>query len=133
MPCMKVSDLATRAGTTAKTIRFYEAEGVLPAAPRTENGYREYGDDDLCRLRLVVTLRSLGIDLTESGRLAELCATGHCDVMAGDLSQRITDRRREIHATISELRHLERELTRVERSIAAGAQTGDYQITNCCD
>lgn len=27
---MRVSELAERVGTTAKTIRFYEAEGVLP-------------------------------------------------------------------------------------------------------
>ena len=130
---MKVSVLAERAGTTAKAVRFYEAEGVLPAPTRAVNGYREYTEDDLCRLRLIVTLRSLGIVLSESGRLAELCSTGRCDAMAVDLTQRLADRRREIRATITELRHLDRELTRLETSLAIGAQTGTYQISSCAD
>src|SRR3954453_15171299 len=116
---MKVSELAERAGTTAKTIRFYEAEGVLPAAPRAENGYRDYTDDDLCRTRLVVALRSLGLELTESGRLAALCATGQCDVMYDDLAVRVTERRASIAKTIAELQHLDQELDRLEANLAA--------------
>ena len=70
---MNISELAAKTGVTAKAIRFYEAAGVLPTPRRAANGYREYTDDDLCRLRLVVTLRSIGIALAESGRLATLC------------------------------------------------------------
>jgi DNA-binding transcriptional MerR regulator len=44
---MKVSELAEKAGTTATTIRFYEAEGILPAPPRQPNGYRTYDATDL--------------------------------------------------------------------------------------
>jgi DNA-binding transcriptional MerR regulator len=58
-----ISELAAKTGITTKAIRFYEAEGVLPTPKRAANGYREYTDDDLCRLRLVVTLRSIGSDL----------------------------------------------------------------------
>jgi MerR family transcriptional regulator, copper efflux regulator len=50
---MKVSELARRAGTTAKAIRFYEAEGVLPVSPRAPNGYRQYDASDLCRTRVL--------------------------------------------------------------------------------
>lgn len=117
---MQVSELAERAGTSPKTIRFYEAEGVLPAPPRRANGYREYGEQDLCRTRLIVTLRGLGLDLTESGRLAELCATGRCDEMADDLAVRIAERRQAVAVAMAELAHLDAELAAIATSLANG-------------
>jgi DNA-binding transcriptional MerR regulator len=45
-------------------IGIAERRGVLSAAARRDNGYREHTDDDLCQLRLVVSLRSLGLDVT---------------------------------------------------------------------
>lgn len=117
---MKVSELAERTGTTAKTIRFYEAGGILPAAPRRPNGYRDYTDEDVCRVRVLVALRGLGLDLGECGRLAELCSTGRCDEMAGDLDVRIAERRRAVAAAMAELEHLDGELARIERALAAG-------------
>jgi DNA-binding transcriptional MerR regulator len=41
-------------------IGIAERRGVSSVAARRDNGYREYTDDDLCQLRLVVSLRSLG-------------------------------------------------------------------------
>ncbi|HET6381120.1 MAG TPA: MerR family transcriptional regulator [candidate division Zixibacteria bacterium] len=117
---MKVSELARLAGTTPKTIRFYEAEGILPAPPRRQNGYRDYDDVDACRARLVVALRGLGIELSEAGRLAELCATGACDAMSGDLVGLVAERRRAIAAAMEELAHLDTELASVQRMLANG-------------
>ena len=118
---MKVSELADRAGTRPKTIRFYEAEGVLPSPPRRANGYRDYGEQDLCRTRLVVTLRGLGLELTESGRLAELCATGRCDEMAGDLAVRVAERRQAVAVAMVELAHLDAELAVIAETLSTGA------------
>lgn len=118
---MRVSELADRAGTTAKTIRFYEAEGILPAPARRDNGYRVYNDDDLCRLRLVLSLRGLGIELNECGRLASLCEDGRCHEMAGDLAQRIVERRAAVAAAQAELAHLDAELAALGQAIATGA------------
>ena len=57
---MNVSDIAREVGIAPWAVRFYERRGILPAAHRRGNGYREYTADDLCRLRVVVSLRSLG-------------------------------------------------------------------------
>lgn len=48
---MNVSEVARRAGIAPTAVRFYERRGVLPAAARRDNGYREYTDDDLCQPR----------------------------------------------------------------------------------
>lgn len=118
---MKVSELARRAGVAASAVRFYEAEGILPLPPRTPAGYRHYDETDLCRLRVVVTLRSLGIDLHEAGRLAAACAEGRCDDMATDLLPRIVARRAEVASARAELDHLDAELRLVERALRSGA------------
>ncbi len=114
---MRVSELAKRAGITPAAVRFYESEGVLPEAPRAENGYRTYSDSDLCRLRMVVTLRGLGIELSESGRLAGLCVDGRCDDMEAQLIVQIEERRREVARARAELDHLDRELASREAQL----------------
>ncbi len=117
---MKVSELARQAGVSSKAIRFYEAEGVLPAPPRAPNGYRLYGEADLCRVRVLVALRGLGLPLQESGRLATLCAADRCDEMAVQLLDRIRDRRAAVAAARAELDHLEGELSNLEAALAEG-------------
>jgi DNA-binding transcriptional MerR regulator len=46
---MKISELASRTGTTTKTLRFYEDAGLLPEPDRTPNGYRVYDDGAIVR------------------------------------------------------------------------------------
>ncbi|MEO9255158.1 MAG: MerR family transcriptional regulator, partial [Tepidiformaceae bacterium] len=73
---MNVSELARRTGLSPSGVRWYETVGVLPAAQRKENGYREYSEGDLRLLQLVTTLRRLGLAPEEAGRLARLCIEG---------------------------------------------------------
>jgi len=118
---MRISQLAQAAGVQAKTIRFYESVGIMPSASRRPNGYREYGDDDLCRLRLVAALRGMGLGLNASGELAALCVGGRCDEMAAKLRQRVADKRGEIAASQVELAHLDAELANLEAGLDANA------------
>lgn len=46
------------------TVRFYEKEGLL-VPQRAENGYREYSDEDIVRLKKIIILRKLGISVSE--------------------------------------------------------------------
>ncbi|MCI0438955.1 MAG: heavy metal-responsive transcriptional regulator [Chloroflexi bacterium] len=62
---MKIGELANATGLTAKTIRFYEDEGLLPPAPRTSSGYRIYGDEDVVRLEFVRKAKRLGLTLED--------------------------------------------------------------------
>lgn len=62
---MKIGDLASATGMSAKTIRFYEQEGLLPEPPRTESGYRNYSGEDVERLQFVRQAKLLGLSLQE--------------------------------------------------------------------
>ena len=106
---MKVSELARRAGVAPSAVRFYEEMGVLPAAPRRANGYREYGSAELARLRLVVALRRLGLAPVDAGRLAALCVErGEVDL---DLAPLIASQRSAIERQRSDLDRVDAELT----------------------
>jgi DNA-binding transcriptional MerR regulator len=62
---MRVGELARRAGVSPRAVRWYEAEGLLPAARRTTSGYRSYTEQDLELLRFVVRLRGVGLRLSD--------------------------------------------------------------------
>ncbi|MFI5930969.1 MerR family transcriptional regulator [Actinoplanes sp. NPDC051494] len=58
-----IGELARRAGLTVKTVRYYSDQGIVPPTDRTPAGDRRYDTAALARLRLVRTLRELGLDL----------------------------------------------------------------------
>jgi len=62
---MRIGALAAAAGTTAKTIRFYEQAGLLPGPPRTAAGYRDYPDHATARLAFIRAAQSAGLTLAE--------------------------------------------------------------------
>jgi len=62
---LRIGQLAQASGVPAKTIRYYEAIGLLPSPLRAENGYRLYTADDVRRLRFVRSARALGFSLAE--------------------------------------------------------------------
>ena len=48
-----ISEVARATGVAAKTIRYYEEIGVLPAPSRTVSGYRQYDEPGAQRLRFI--------------------------------------------------------------------------------
>jgi arsenate reductase len=119
---MNVSEFARRAGVAPSAVRWYEAAGVLPVASRRPNGYRDYGDGDLARLRLVLALRRLGVAPVDAGRLAALCLQrGAVDL---DLAPLIARQRAAITRQRDDLDRLDAELTDLEVTIAAAVQPG---------
>ena len=62
---MKIGELARTTGLSAKTIRFYEAAGLIPDPPRTASGYRAYAEPDVARLAFILKAKRLGLSLDE--------------------------------------------------------------------
>lgn len=74
-------------GVTPKTLRHYEAVGLLPPAPRGSNGYRRYGTDDLNRLGFIRRAKKLGLSLEEVRALVTVAEGGRCDLTKAELRQ----------------------------------------------
>ena len=117
---MRIGTLAERLGTTPHAIRFYERNGLLPAAERGENGYREYTDADVSRLRLLIGLRQLDLPLTQAADLATLCAAGRCDEVSDELKVVLADKRVELARRMDELRYLDGRLAHLAGQLDAG-------------
>jgi len=69
---MNIGDVAERTGLPAKTIRYYEEIGLIPAAGRTQGGYRDYDEADVQILRFLHRARGLGFSVAECRELVSL-------------------------------------------------------------
>ena len=70
-PSLTIGQVAKTSGVAAKTIRYYEQIGVLPAPSRGASGYRLYDQTGVERLRFIRRARSLGLPLQQLKTLME--------------------------------------------------------------
>lgn len=61
---MLIGELAERAGTSARTLRYYEQHGLV-RAQRTANGYRRYDEAELRVVHEIRALLAAGFGLDE--------------------------------------------------------------------
>ena len=64
MAAMKIQQVEELVGISKKNIRFYEEQGLLSPG-RAENGYREYGREDVLLLKQIKLLRKLAVPIEE--------------------------------------------------------------------
>lgn len=69
---MRIGELAERAGTTAKTLRFYEEQGLLPPAERTTSGYRDYAPEAIARIDFVHRGQAAGLTLAQIRQILDI-------------------------------------------------------------
>ena len=72
MGYLKIGELAQRTDTSAETLRYYEAEGLLPEPKRSGAGYRLYTDPDVSRVHFIRRARAMDFSLKEVGELLSL-------------------------------------------------------------
>lgn len=69
---MLIHEVAALLGISTDTVRYYERESLLDARhiARRPNGYRDYGDAAVERLRLLLRARRSGMSIAEVKMLA---------------------------------------------------------------
>jgi len=126
---LRIGDVARRAGTTPRTIRYYEEIGLLPVPPARQSGqHRMYSEEEVERLREVMRLKDLlGVSLEELKTLLaaeEARAEVRAQLQRADVD---AERRRElldealghIDRQLELVRHRAGELARLEDELCA--------------
>jgi DNA-binding transcriptional MerR regulator len=78
---MRIGELAQRAGTSTRSLRYYEAQGLLRAR-RAANGHREYDESDLRLVQEIRSLLEIGFALEDTRPFVECLRAGNA---AGDV------------------------------------------------
>ena len=73
---MRIRELADETGTTTRTLRYYEAQGLLPAG-RSANGYRVYDAHHVRLVREIRSLQAVGFSLEDVRPFVECLLAGH--------------------------------------------------------
>ncbi len=105
---MRIGELAKATGTSVETIRYYEREGILPAADRTDSNYRDYTAEHLATLGFIRRSRALGFGMAQVRRLLTLAdnAEDSCE----DVDLLVQDQMDEVDRKIADLIELRSEL-----------------------
>ena len=69
MSYMRIGALAAETDTSVETLRYYEAEGLIPEPRRSESGYRLYSAQDVLRVSFIRRARGMGFSLKEAAAL----------------------------------------------------------------
>ena len=68
---LKINEVEALVGITKKNIRFYEEKGLLSPSRNSDNGYRDYGEEEVAVLRRIKLMRKLGVPIDEIRRMQE--------------------------------------------------------------
>lgn len=125
---MQINELERSTGVPAKTIRYYEEIALLPEPNRKPNGYRDYSETDIERLKLVSGARRLDFSLAEIKEILDLRDRGiaPCGVLL-ELLDRKTE---EIDRRIEELKEMQEDLKNLY-SLGTTYPTDDVEGKNC--
>ncbi|NUR98481.1 MAG: MerR family transcriptional regulator [Kribbellaceae bacterium] len=111
-----VSEVARLAGVSVRTLRHYDAIGLLPPGRIAANGYRYYGRPELLRLQRILLLRELGVPLPSIARILD-DQVDEVSALQGHREQLLAERKR-----------LDDMLGAVERTIAG--LSGDATVAD---
>ena len=95
-----IGKLAKAAVVGVETIRYYERRGLIIQPPNPQNGYRQYPEATLQRIRFIKNCKSLGFTLNEIGAVLDLLdgQEMNCIHAAGKINLKISEIGQKIEA-----------------------------------
>jgi len=115
---MHIGKLAKEAGTTTRTVRYYEEIGLICPECRGDSGYRCYSQNQLVRLRMILSLKEMEFDLTQ---IKTIITKQEQNTAGGELAHTILDdlncRLEEVEAQIAHYKKIQNKLTHTIASV----------------
>lgn len=119
-----IGDVAKGLGVSTSTLRYYEAEGLLPAVERSTGGRRQFSQQDLEACRVIGCLKRSGLSIKEIKAFRDMVVEGDT-TLRGRLAL-FQGRRESVEKEISELQGvlavLEYKAWYYEQAVAVGSE-----------
>jgi len=105
-------EMAKLCNVSVRTVQYYDTKGILHPSNLTEGGRRLYNDDDLQKLRLICTLKAIGLSLNSiknileselSGKLLTILLDEQVELLTNEIAER--EKQMEMINTIKESIH----------------------------
>ena len=130
---MTIGVLGAKVGVQPRTIRFYEAKGLMPPPQRSQSGYRLYSEQDGQRLQLIRVARSLGLSVRDVRELMATVQHENCGSFQGQAARLIVGKLEQVEAKIQEMTALKEELQRAIENLGQPAAGRDSAVLECTD
>jgi len=128
-----IGQVAEATGVAAKTIRYYEEIGALPAPSRTVSGYRQYDEPGVQRVRFIRRARTLGLPLRNLEALMATLNGGPRPALRPRLLALVRGQLSAVRHRIAELQLLQRELEQVLQRPLAPARERRAKGCRCLE
>jgi len=124
---MLIGELGEAVGIPSQTIRFYERRGLLPKPSRAANGYRDYDESTITRVRFIRAAQAAGLTLVDIRSIIDLRDEGHvpCAHVTTLIDGKLADLRRRISELAILATELEQVLDRSQRLDPADCSDAD--------
>ena len=105
---MQIGFIAQKVGLSVDAIRFYERNGLLPRAARTQGGFRQFTERDVETLAFIRRVQGLGFKLNEIRGLLTL--RGNQTQPCAPVRRRLQAKLDDVRGKLANLKKLEHEL-----------------------
>lgn len=108
---LTIGKIAARAQVSADSIRFYEREGLLSPAQKSESGYRLYTEEAVRRINFIKHAQQCGFSLSEIRELLEL--KGHDRSCCNDVYRVAVEKKLQLESKIRALKTMSQALNQL--------------------
>lgn len=122
------AQLAKKTGCNLETIRYYEKAGLLPAPPRSANGYRVYPPGLVQRLQFILRARDLGFAMEDIRSL--LLLTDTASQTCGEVMERTEHHLADVRRKIADLQRIEATLSETLTK-CSGEKVAECPVLDC--
>ncbi len=129
---MTIKEVQEKYGISGDTLRYYERVGMIPPVTRTASGIRNYTEQDLSWVELVLCMRNAGLKIEAIIEYVRLFQMGDATFEARlnllkEQRDALIDQKQKINAMMERLNY---KIARYEIAVETGKLTWDKNGSN---
>jgi MerR family transcriptional regulator, Zn(II)-responsive regulator of zntA len=118
----KIGELAQKSGIKVEALRYYESEGLLKPAMRSDSGYRLYNEQNLQSLFFIIHAKKVGFALKEVKFLLDF-QNNKNEHTCEEVKKYTGDKIIEIESKIVDLQNMHQSLSQLHHACCGGVES----------